>query len=286
MRCCLAVLALSLTACQVPTRTPPPDGAVFRPTTADLKDVAKAAAAAPKPVLVVLDIDDTLLATVKSGTEHAFYGSDRWYRWQYALPPHDADKVPCLLPHALYWNSQVVPLEAVQSDAPEIVNGLPMDRLILTSRGSAQRPGTERALIGARYALGTPLPGVNATTMPGAHGDMTYEQGILMTGGTPKGVAITKLLENRSSTHYRSIVMADDDSGNLISVRDALKQSALLQPVEFIGLRYTRIKDEPLTAPTEEMKQSAHAAWIVWREWLRKYERGAAEDLESAECMQ
>ncbi|HEU4663161.1 MAG TPA: DUF2608 domain-containing protein [Dokdonella sp.] len=282
MRAYLAVLALALAAC-APLKTQKTTEAPFLPSIVNLREATKAVYAAPKPALVVLDIDDTLLSTTKLGSEHAFYGSDRWYRWQDAQGEDGPHRVPCLL-DVLYWNSEVVPLEAVQPDAPEVINALSEDRLILTSRGGNQRLGTQRALAAAGYSHGKALPGLEAiTTLPGTYSPMTYSDGILMTGGTKKGPALTALLAN-AATRYRSVVMVDDDSKNLRSVASSLAQQPESNRMEFVGLRYIGIKDEPVPPPTTAAERVADESWIAWKGWFLKYEPEPAARLMAKRC--
>jgi hypothetical protein len=236
-----------------------PDAAFERIT--DLARVPSVVASAPAPALLVLDIDDTLLSTTKLGTTRAFFGSDRWYRWQKALPPGDAHKVPgdCLY-DVIDIDADVVPLEAVQPDAAATIASIPADRLILTARSPAQRAGTERALAAAHYPEGKPLPTREGSAAPGAP---AYAHGILMTKGAPKGPALVALLA-ASTGGYRSVVMVDDDSKNLESVRDALAGSGVV----FEGLRYAGIKDEPVPPPTAGDIRGADEAWLAWRGWI------------------
>lgn len=282
-RACLVLLTLALTACHTAVKPTASADAPFLPAIADLREVTTFIDEAPRPVLLVLDIDDTLLSTPRIDDGRAFYGSDRWYRWQDAQGEGGKYRVPCLFP-VLQWNSEVLRLEAVQLDAADIINALAADRAIVTSRGGDQRPGTERELAVAGYHLGAPLAGLeNVSELPGKHSPMTYRNGIFMTGGTPKGPALKALLD-KASTAYRSVVMVDDDSKNLRSVADSLAASSEAAPIGFFGLRYTGIKGEPVPAPTPAEVMAAQESWLVWKGWMRKYEPERAAKLLNNIC--
>ncbi len=282
-RACLVLLTLALTACHTAVKPTASADAPFVPAAADLREVTKVVERAPPPVLLVLDIDDTLLSTPRIDGGRAFYGSDRWYRWQDAQGKDGPYRVPCLFP-VLQWNSEVLRLEAVQPDAADIINALPVDRAIVTSRGGDQRPGTEREFVAAGYRLGGPLAGLeNVSELPGKHSPMTYRNGIFMTGGTPKGPALKALLD-KASTVYRSVVMVDDDSKNLRSVADSFAAPSQAAAVGFFGLRYTGIKGEPVPAPTEAEVKAAQESWLVWKGWMLKYEPERAAKLLKNVC--
>lgn len=284
LRTGLIFATLALAACQSTVKPDSTASATFLPSISDLGKVAAVVNDAPKPVLLVLDIDDTLLSTRTLDGKRAFYGSDRWYRWQDGLSEEDPKLVPCLIAAVLTRNSEILRLEAVQPDAATVINALTVDRVIETSRGRDQRAGTERELLAAGYALRGPLPGLEGVSeLPGRYTPMTYRRGILMTGGTRKGPALTDLLRN-ATTAYRSVVMVDDDSKNLQSVAETLAAAPSDSRLAFFGLRYAGIKDEPVPPPTAAEVKAAQESWLVWNGWMLQHEPVAAAKLEAKDC--
>ncbi|MBK8283794.1 MAG: DUF2608 domain-containing protein [Ahniella sp.] len=111
----------------------------------DLNAITTALEAAKgKKTLLVLDIDDTLL------TSAVFFGSDAWYEWDKTLP--EDQRVSCKF-DLIAMNFEAGTQVLTQPDAPALVNGLTVDRLMLTSRGANYRGGTIRELKQFGYQL-------------------------------------------------------------------------------------------------------------------------------------
>ena len=264
----ILVWAALLAACHPAVKAPRIEIAPI----SDLNAIGATIQAAPKPVLLVLDIDDTLLSTLPRDGSRAFFGSDRWYQWQAKLAAGDKSKIPtsCLF-NLLEWNAELDKLSATQPNGPSAINGITVDKLILTSRSANSRVGTERELASAQYTAIPDLRKIDPRrpvwVLPGDHGPMTYANGILMTGGTRKGPALARLLEALDlQAKYRSIVMADDGQANLDSVQQQLAGGS----IEFHGLRYTGIKGDPFDGPSPREVSDADAAWTNWRDFLER----------------
>ncbi len=215
-------------------------------------------AAKGKKTLLVLDIDDTLL------TSKEFFGSDAWYEWEKSLP--DDQKVPCKF-DLIAMNFEAGTQVLTQSDAPTLVNGLTVDRLLLTSRGANYRGGTIRELKAFKYELPRPLgkPALGSMwtwTDPGTGKSVpvSYDQGVFMTTGANKGLVLLDLLEERG-LKYQHIILADDGRKNIDNMKAALADAG----ISYHGLWYTLI-DKNVSA--DEAKQGADG-WAAWKSLLQ-----------------
>lgn len=225
----------------------------------DLAKVAPALVETDKRTLLVLDIDDTLL------TSAGFFGSDKWYEWQKHLAKDDPGKVLCLF-DVISLNYETGSQRATQPDGPALINALQNDKLLLTSRNPLSRGGTLRTLHDAGYALPAMLGGQaegrswefrkNADAKPVR---VNYDQGIFMTTGQDKGLALLNLLQ-RSNLHYPRVVLVDDGQQNIDNMRAALRTAG----IDYLGLHYTRI-DKTIS---EADAQAGRAAWQAWRQLL------------------
>ena len=242
--------------------------------------------------LLVLDIDDTLLTPPPRTTPDLpaqFFGSDRWYVWQSReLKPGDADKVPCLY-DVIAMNYEAGSLTATEAsaggnDVQKVLNNLPFDRLVLTSRSPDQRGATMRELSRAGYSPIAPLRHADAVSfrLPAGSGRrVTYADGVLMTGGGDKGAALLALLDVlHLRGHYRSIVLVDDGQANIDSVQSALAKAG----IDFHGRRYERVKPHPLPPVTEAQKDDARRAWRKWMELLDDVYPERAARLKANQC--
>ena len=222
----------------------------------DLADIAPALAESTKRTLLVLDIDDTLL------TSDGFFGSDKWYEWQKTLPASDPGKVPCLF-DVISLNYETGGQRATQPDGPALVNAVQVDKLLLTSRNPLYRGGTLRTLRDAGYALPAPLAG----QADGSSWDfrkapdaapvrITYDQGVFMTTGQDKGLALLALLQ-RLHTRYDRVVLVDDGKKNIDNMQNALRKAG----VDYLGLHYLRV-DKSIAAADA---QAGRAGWQAWQ---------------------
>ena len=241
----------------------------------DLADIAPALAESTKRTLLVLDIDDTLL------TSDGFFGSDKWYEWQKTLPAGDPGKVPCLF-DVISLNYETGGQRATQPDGPALVNAVQVDKLLLTSRNPLYRGGTLRTLRDAGYALPAPLAG----QADGSSWDfrkapdaapvrITYDQGVFMTTGQDKGLALLALLQ-RLHTRYDRVVLVDDGKKNIDNMQAALRTAG----VDYLGLHYTRIDKtvEPADA------DAARAGWQAWQQLLATTYPDRLKDFNSGQC--
>lgn len=253
-----AALVVLLTACAAPTIRPDAAASVVRDID-DLAQVVPALAETGQRTLLVLDIDDTLL------TSAGFFGSDKWYEWQKTLPAGDPGRVACLF-DVIALNYEAGDQRATQPDGPALVNGLAVDKLLLTSRNPLYRGGTLRTLRDAGYALPAMLGGQAEgrswdfrKTPEAAPVRVLYDQGLYMTTGQDKGLALLDLLR-RSNLRYDRVVLVDDGKKNIDNMRAALRDAG----IDYLGLHYTRI-DKSIGA---DDVSAGRAGWLAWRQLL------------------
>ena len=241
----------------------------------DLADIAPALAESTKRTLLVLDIDDTLL------TSDGFFGSDKWYEWQKTLPASDPGKVPCLF-DVISLNYETGGQRATQPDGPALVNAVQVDKLLLTSRNPLYRGGTLRTLRDAGYALPAPLAG----QADGSSWDfrkapdaapvrITYDQGVFMTTGQDKGLALLALLQ-RLHTRYDRVVLVDDGKKNIDNMQNALRKAG----VDYLGLHYLRV-DKSIAAADA---QAGRAGWQAWQRLLGEVYPQRLQALQQRQC--
>ena len=241
----------------------------------DLADIAPALAESTKRTLLVLDIDDTLL------TSDGFFGSDKWYEWQKTLPASDPGKVPCLF-DVISLNYETGGQRATQPDGPALVNAVQVDKLLLTSRNPRYRGGTLRTLRDAGYALPAPLAG----QADGSSWDfrkapdaapvrITYDQGVFMTTGQDKGLALLALLQ-RLHTRYDRVVLVDDGKKNIDNMQNALRKAG----VDYLGLHYLRV-DKSIAAADA---QAGRAGWQAWQRLLGEVYPQRLQALQQGQC--
>lgn len=225
----------------------------------DLKAITTALdQAAARKTLLVLDIDDTLL------TSRVFFGSDSWYEWEKTLPAEQ--KVLCKF-DLIALNYEAGTQVLTQADAPELVNALTVDRILLTSRGANYRGGTIRELKQAGYQLPAPLgnptrgsmwtwidPETNKPT------PVSYDNGVFMTTGANKGLVLVDLLKERG-LHYDHIILADDGRRNIDNMQAALAKAG----ISYHGLWYTPVDK---TVSADEAEQGK-AGWEAWKTLLQ-----------------
>jgi len=237
----------------------------------DFRDIAVAVAncaneVGPEHTLLVLDIDNTLLAMNQD------LGSDQWFEWQEYLLDHEprskhlvAESFEGLLA-AQGMLFELGRMHPPQADLPRIIDRLQrrgIHTLILTSRGPEFRVATERELKRNGYdfaATALPvagLPGGNylpydLENLPEdglAENDfaafqlvdpkpVSYENGIFLTAGQPKGAMLLTIL-HYAEPDIRAVVYADDRIRHVAYVFAAM----VSRDLEIKAFHYTR--EEP-----------------------------------------
>ncbi len=247
--------------------------------TADLARVTSdalnlAEQAGKENVLVVFDIDNTLLAMEQG------LGADQWYEWQKELGKNDRCNPQNVgnrfaVQGALYFVSA---MRSTQVDGANQVRAI-QDRGIavisLTSRGMEYRLQTFRELrrndFSFSYSAIGPAGGYDKPFIPVKDGRFSlYEDGVFLTAGQHKGQMLYALLEKTGTPMPAVIVMADDKQKNLDAVIETF--SAVKIPVH--AWRYTA-EDENVKAfdPDE-----ANAQWKSIENALRQIQQVLGPD--------
>ncbi len=222
--------ALLLSACSAQqNRAPGNPFESLNRETADLADVTAdvldlVQRAGPDQVLMVYDIDNTLLAMEQG------LGSDQWYEWQKDLSKHDQCNPRntgnrFAVQGALFAASAMRP---TQDDAAQQVkavqdSGVPV--IVVTSRGQDYRLQTFRELrrngISFSYSAIGSEGGYREPFMPVEGGRMSrYEDGVFLTAGQHKGRMLYTLLQKTGTELPKVIVVADDKQKNLDAINE------------------------------------------------------------------
>jgi len=286
LRTAVTALLLVVTACaaapapQAPApKPPPPPPQNLLGTTDELQLVTELALDMAKQyggerVLVVLDIDNTLLAMEQG------LGSDQWYYWQKALEeeqPCSEQRVDDLsqAQGALFFASAMRP---VQPNAAELVQRMQEEGLrviALTSRGPEYRLPTFRELRRNGFSFWPnawpPARGYAETFVPqGGTRAARYEDGVFMTAGQDKGVMLKALLDKSGQPYPTLIIVVDDKQKYLNQVMGAFSWSAT--PVQ--AWRYTR-EDAQVAAFDSDQ---AAAQWATLQAALMQVEEIVGPD--------
>jgi endonuclease/exonuclease/phosphatase family metal-dependent hydrolase len=277
LRALLPVLQLALlSACTGKLTNPalPPSQLRESSNISDVAESARelAALAGKDQVLVIYDLDNTLLAMEQD------LGSDQWYYWQKDLQTADrcdprvvADRLAAQ--GALYFASAMRP---TQADAAAVVRELQDEgfmSIILTSRGADFAASSFRELRrnGFDFSREPMGDGTTLRFKPAAESRETlYESGVYLTAGQDKGEMLLALLKATNAPLPRAIVMADDKAENLRAVLDALAA----QPVSVQALRYDR-EDARVAAFDGE---KAAAQWHAVEPALRQLQQAFGTD--------
>ena len=240
--------------------------------TADVLNLTERAGV--KNVLVIFDIDNTLLAMEQG------LGADQWYDWQKDLSQHDK----CNLQYvgdrfaaqgAIFFVSAMRPTQADAATQLRAIQATGVPVIALTSRGTDYRLQTFRELRRNGYsfthsAIG-PTGGYSESFIPVENGRMSrYEDGIFLTTGQHKGQMLNALLQKTGNELPRVIIMTDDKQKNLDAVVETF--STLDVPVH--AWRYSG-EDENVRNFDPE---TANAEWHSIEEALRQIQAVLGSD--------
>jgi hypothetical protein len=220
-------------------------------------------------VLVVLDIDNTLLAMEQG------LGSDQWYYWQKDLAANDRcsgmlvnDRLK--VQGALFFASAMRPTQPDAAAQLQRLQTAGLTVIAVTSRGPEFRLQTFREL--RRHGMTfwpsalPPQRGWPVAFVPaGGSREARYEDGVFLTAGQDKGVMIQALLAKTGTPAPAVIVIADDKQGNLDDVLAAFQGSK----TTVHAWRYTR---EDANVANFDGRAAA-ADWEVLRPALVTIER-------------
>ncbi|ESQ84788.1 hypothetical protein AEAC466_06950 [Asticcacaulis sp. AC466] len=201
-------------------------------------DAALAAHAQGRRVLVVFDIDNTLLTMPQD------LGSDTWFNWQQTRDKSEAGFQALLLNNTALL--QLSTLSPTQPDAAQQVRRLQTAGIAvyaLSARGSDLRGATEAALkangidLSSAPECGPPLcvrrgnlgdaeirraakrARISVQTKP--YRPVTVSDGVMMLSGQDKGVMLGILLKSLKGHRYTDVYFVDDTFQNVRNVQAA-----------------------------------------------------------------
>jgi len=178
----------------------------------------------PERVLVVLDIDNTLLAMEQG------LGSDQWYEWQKEQAAEDrcdprvvSDRLA--VQGALYFASAMRPTSADAADAVRQIQDQGIRVIALTSRGTDFRLQTFRELrrhgFDFRRSPIGPATGWPEDFVPdNGTRPARYEDGVFLTAGQHKGAMLDALIRRTGNPLPAVILVLDDKQENLDAVTE------------------------------------------------------------------
>ncbi|MBT3234702.1 MAG: DUF2608 domain-containing protein [Bdellovibrionales bacterium] len=212
-----------------------------------------------KQILMVYDIDNTLLAMNQN------LGSDQWFNWQSSLLGQSSSDAAATdfsglldAQHLLFMVSKMHPPE---SEIPQLVKRLQERKLtsiVLTSRGSDYRNVTERELKRNGYsfkqtAIG-PFGGFPSTYLPYQLENpaddglsiqeveqfklknarpVSYMDGVYMTAGQHKGIML-KVLLHKSRANFSHIIFVDDHKKHTDRMIAAMKDHSHVYAFHYV----------------------------------------------------
>jgi len=194
----------------------------------------------PEQILVVFDIDNTLLAM------NTDVGSDQWYDWQKSLQKENAcdDRlVTDLLASqgALFYAGSMRP---TQVDAAQIVQHLQelgVQVMAETARGWNFALPTFRELRRNKmdFSRSAPSSNLGQYTPEAAKRPVLYQDGVYLLAGQHKGDMLLDLLNKTGTAIPAVIIVIEDKDYNL----DAYEQTASREGWNLFSLYYTGVKD-------------------------------------------
>lgn len=201
----------------------------------------------PKNVLIVFDIDNTLLKARQP------LGSDQWFEWEAEAIKQASSSAnfrtfeQLLKAQADFF--QLSSMSLTENFIPQMVqslkkNGHPI--ILLTSRSPDLRSVTERELVrnDLWFADSSILSGVPHSFMePPFKNQVSFMNGIFMTTGHHKGEALAYLL-TKARKHFKAIVFADDHERHTRRVYETFSN---LPNIEVVTFRYSK-EDETVAA--------------------------------------
>lgn len=240
--------------------------------TADALDLAERAG--KENVLIVFDIDNTLLAMEQG------LGADQWYEWQKELNSHDKCSAQNVgdrfaVQGALYFSSAMRPTQEDAAAQIKAIQQTGAPVIALTSRGPDYRLQTFRELrrngYGFSHSAFGPAGGFSESFIPVENGRLSrFEDGVFLTAGQHKGQMLQALLKKTGTELPRVIVMTDDNQKNLDAVIETF--SALQIPVH--AWRYSG-EDENVENFDSEL---ANSQWLSIENALRTLQKVLGAD--------
>lgn len=242
----------------------------------------------PENVLLVVDLDNTLLAMNQD------LGSDQWFTWQESLLNGKTNqKELAASDFAGLLRAQGIlfslgSMHPPEPELPEMITEQVQRKIcvvILTSRGKEYRDATNRELQDNHYSItastleidekrgafkpydsaSPTLYGLTSeiTSKLGTPRTVTYSDGIYMTAGQHKGYMLKTLLarhprasKDQPFANFKAIVFADDHVKHTDRVRSAFADD----PIDLATFRYSK-EDAQVERFKASSKQSVIQQW-------------------------
>lgn len=201
-----------------------------------------------KDVLLVFDIDNTLL------TSDTDLGGDFWYQWQTGelnIKPTIKQKLSseCLYGEAIAMLYELGTMSLTDTVIPSYIKDWQakgVGVMALTSRSPQCRAATERELLRNGINLMASEPrNVDGNTLnfrSSLGRETSYSNGIFMTSGLNKGEMLAHLL-GRLGRSYKCIIFVDDTRKNVDAVKGKYSQC---NKVDVTLFYYTKMASERL----------------------------------------
>jgi FMN phosphatase YigB (HAD superfamily) len=216
----------------------------------------KIAAYSSQNVLIVVDIDNTLL------TSSHDLGGDIWYQWQRGqlnVKPTAEQKVKCLFEDSIALLYELSPMQLIEDTVPEHIQqwqdqGLTL--FALTSRSPNTRAATIRELARAGFDLSKTA--LTSTTQKSfllqekLPREMTYMQGVMMTSGMDKGKMLTYILQ-KAQRHFDAILFVDDSQTNVDNLYAEFSARA---DTDMTIFHYTKVEEDRIKAQGSILSQN------------------------------
>lgn len=211
----------------------------------------------PRKLLVVFDIDNTILSSTK------YLGSDAWATWKSAqIKKYD----PSRFGDFLDWLGilfQLSPMKLTERNTPYIIKQLQKKGvavMALTSRSTPFRAPTLRELKKQGVDLSLTAPGKpigGEFTPKSFKRNLSYSEGVMMVSGQHKGQALTYLLRKfyGKNIPFSQILFIDDHAKNTNRVFETFSPS----PIGIITYRYGK-EDRSVR---EFHKSPGHKSWAT-----------------------
>lgn len=277
---------ISLLALTIPVTANAVDLKTFKTTsfdavTAEVRALVKSESA--KNVLVVYDVDNTILATEKD------FGSEHWFLWQRQLLENGIKKAPAVassVEDLLTAQSWIYHIGAMHPVAPEIPKQIQYQRslgvssIILTSRSTGLRDATLREVRRNQIFLSSSAElGVHDLSEPFIPYQLdqperfgltdrdieqfklkpaqatVFDRGVYLTQGQHKGVMLKSLL-SRMKRSFTAIVFVDDRASHIEGMRAAFTD----RPEKMVTIQYSK-QEQAIDAFNRSDKRQSIQEW-------------------------
>jgi hypothetical protein len=256
--------------------------------TVDLAIEEKIARYGAENVLVVMDIDNTIL------TSDTDLGSDIWYQWQsdeLPLKPSPEQKLTkdCLFNEAIGLLYELGTMSLTDTLLPAYISKWQSQEVTLfalTSRSPACRAATERELA----KNGIDLSETELKTLDGSElflsyklsRELSYYNGIMMTSGMHKGEMLAHIL-GRSGRAFKAIIFVDDTRKNIDAVRSTYEGNSHVDVMLFyyrkIITERRRLNNDTILTPRQAEKMDQD-----WDTLIRMLNTLFPDRLERSDC--